>query len=82
MTALLVIGSLGLAIIAIPITSQVTAGPTMMGLACLLGILARVQQAADHHPRPKAALLQCRNCGHQQYPGPAACEECHTPFKR
>ena len=56
MTPFLVLLSLIIAAGGLVTASQVTLGPTLMGLAAVLAVLARVAQAGDHHAarRPKA----------------------------
>jgi hypothetical protein len=49
MSALLIIIALLLALIAVPFTAPVAAGPTIMGAACLFAILARIDQARSQH---------------------------------
>lgn len=48
MTGLLVTLSLLLAFVSFALTSQATAGVWMIGVACYLGILARLVQADTH----------------------------------
>jgi hypothetical protein len=55
--AVLIVLALIVAAGALLFTSQVSAGPTVMGFACLLAILARIQQAGEHYRgvgKPKA----------------------------
>lgn len=56
MTPFLVLLSLMIAAGGILTASQATLGPTLMGFAAVIAVLARVAQAGDHHAaqRPKA----------------------------
>jgi hypothetical protein len=40
------------AVAAVAMTAQVSAGPTIIGIACLLAIFARILQAAAYHAHP------------------------------
>ena len=80
MTTLLVAGALALGALGLLFTSQVNLGPSLVGLACLAGILARIAQAAPT-PSTTSVMLVCASCGHRQRPGPAACEQCGHSLK-
>jgi hypothetical protein len=54
MSALLIVIALLLALIAVPFTAPVAAGPTIMGAACLFAILARIDQARTQHMQQRA----------------------------
>ena len=56
MTVLLVVVSLLGAFLGLVFLSQVTSGVGLICGACLLAILARVNQAADHHAQLMKAL--------------------------
>ena len=79
MSFLLVVAALGLGGLSIMLTSQVSAGPTVVGLACLCAILARLEQAADHHGGKSSGgviALRCVACQHRNPVGPSNCQKC------
>jgi hypothetical protein len=43
------------AVAAVAMTAQVSAGPTIIGIACLLAIFARILQAAAYQAQPPRA---------------------------
>jgi hypothetical protein len=68
-SGMLIAISIIVAIVAVALTAPVSAGPTTIGIACLLAIFARIVQAAAHHappPRPKQRDAQPQIAPHIQ----------------
>ena len=56
LTVLLVLGSMFVALCGLFLSTQDTLGVGLLATACLIGILARLAQAADLHNQIKARL--------------------------
>lgn len=77
---LLIVCSILIAAVALGVSSQATLGPTLMGLAVLLAVFARISQAAQRKAASHTTLT-CGACGHVNPRGPATCERCGASLK-
>lgn len=63
MTTLLVVLSLGLGFLGFAMLSEATSGVGAIALGCLIAILARIQQASEHHAAAKKLAQRHSNQG-------------------
>lgn len=89
LAVILVIFACIVAMLGLLLMSQATAGVGVIGVACLLAILARLAQAQHHHQeamralhRPTPATWLCFHCGQHVSGQRTACPTCATAQPR